>query len=317
MRADTGAFSHEALFYAGQDEFVAGVVPFLQEGIASGEPILVVVSAQRCAVLRQILGAGTEQVVFADMAAVGANPARIIPAWQRFVEARQDPGCPARGIGEPIFPSRRPAELVECQQHEALLNHAFADTGAFRLLCPYDTGELDAGVIAEARRAHPVLRTVGERPQQSTDFAYAEAGALLSARLPEPDAVAAAGAESMTFDAMCLDAVRRLAERRAWSAGLSADRVLDVALAVHELAANSVRHGGGWGRLRVWSEPSDLVFEVADRGLVRDPLVGRRAPRPSTEGGRGLWMANQLCDLVQIRSGPDGTVVRILMELAG
>jgi anti-sigma regulatory factor (Ser/Thr protein kinase) len=160
-----------------------------------------------------------------------------------------------------------------------------------------------------------LLRGVGDQLRHSPDFAYAEAGALLSARLPEPDA--AAETESLTFDAGCIDAVRRLAEQRAWNAGLSAERAVDVALAVHELAANSVRHGGGWGRLRIWSEPSEVVFEVADRGVVRDPLVGRRAPEPSTEGGRGLWLANQLCDLVQLRSGPEGTVVRVLMGLAG
>jgi prepilin-type processing-associated H-X9-DG protein len=32
-----------------------------------------------------------------------------------------------RGAGEPIWPERRPAELVECQRHESLLNVAFAD----------------------------------------------------------------------------------------------------------------------------------------------------------------------------------------------
>jgi anti-sigma regulatory factor (Ser/Thr protein kinase) len=312
---DTGAFSHEALFYTGEDEFLAGAVPFVTEGIASGEPILVVVSARRCAVLRETLGADGDRVEYADMAAVGVNPARIIPTWQRFVQDRADRGQPARGIGEPIFPSRRPAELVECQQHEALLNHAFAAPVAFRLLCPYDTRELDDRVIAEARRAHPLLQTVGSRPEPSAEFAYADAGALPRVPLPEPDAAAAAGADSLTFDAACIESVRRLTERRAWAAGLSADRVLDVTLAVHELATNSVRHGGGGGRLRVWSEPDEVVFEVADRGLVRDPLAGRRVPEPGTEGGRGLWLANQLCDLVQIRSGPDGTVVRILMGL--
>ena len=57
LHGDRGEFSHEALLYAGQDEFLDGVVPFLQEGIASGEPVLIVVSAPRCAVLREIIGA--------------------------------------------------------------------------------------------------------------------------------------------------------------------------------------------------------------------------------------------------------------------
>jgi hypothetical protein len=50
---------------------------------------------------------------------------------------------------------------------------------------------------------------------------------------------------------------------------------------------------------------------VLDAGRVDDPLVGRRPPRPDSDSGRGLWMANQLCDLVQLRSGDGGTAVRV------
>ena len=46
-----------------------------------------------------------------------------------------------------------------------------------------------------------------------------------------------------------------------------------------------------------------------------DPLVGRVKPVPTQVGGRGLWLANQFCDLVQIRSGDDGTAVRLQMAI--
>ncbi len=94
------------------------------------------------------------------------------------------------------------------------------------------------------------------------------------------------------------------------SVGLDEMRTMDLLLAVTELATNSLRHGGGEGVLRTWREPDALVCEVSDRGRIADLLVGRRAPQPSDEGGRGVWMANQLCDLVQVRSGDAGTVVR-------
>jgi hypothetical protein len=35
----------------------------------------------------------------------------------------------------------------------------------------------------------------------------------------------------------------------------------------------------------------------------------------AVDGGRGLWMVNQLCDLVQLRSFPDGAAVRVHMYL--
>jgi anti-sigma regulatory factor (Ser/Thr protein kinase) len=82
-------------------------------------------------------------------------------------------------------------------------------------------------------------------------------------------------------------------------------------LAVHEIAANSIRHGGGRGTLRVWRDGGSLVCEIRDRGHIRDPLVGRTRPLPNATGGRGLWIANQICDLVQIRSTAAGTVVRV------
>lgn len=56
-----------------------------------------------------------------------------------------------------------------------------------------------------------------------------------------------------------------------------------------------------------------VVCDVSDRGWIRQPLAGRARPSVDLESGRGLWMVNQLCDLVQLRSSPAGTVVRLHM----
>ena len=70
-------------------------------------------------------------------------------------------------------------------------------------------------------------------------------------------------------------------------------------------------HGGGRGVLRVWEQDGALVCEVHDDGLLADAFAGRRAPAVDAESGRGLWLVNQLSDLVQVRSGADGTSVRV------
>ncbi|MBA3233977.1 MAG: MEDS domain-containing protein [Propionibacteriales bacterium] len=72
---------------------------------------------------------------------------------------RSDEGVRVRGIGEPVWPGRTAAELVEAQCHEALLNVAFADSGRWDLLCPYDIQALPDDVIAEALRSHPHVRS--------------------------------------------------------------------------------------------------------------------------------------------------------------
>ena len=132
-------FRHEALLYAGKDDFLKRTVPFIREGVEAGEPALVVLNADKLRALQSELNGHAEGVHFADMAAIGANPACIIPAWREFVDDHAGGGRPMRGIGEPICPDRTSAELVECQRHESLLNLAFADTPSFTLLCPYDT----------------------------------------------------------------------------------------------------------------------------------------------------------------------------------
>src|SRR5919205_298096 len=99
-------FRHEALFYAGRDDFVRRTAEFLRDGVEAGEPALVVVGAAKIALLREELGDAAGSVQFADMAEVGANPARITPAWRDFVTRQAPTGRHLRGVGEPIWPER-------------------------------------------------------------------------------------------------------------------------------------------------------------------------------------------------------------------
>ena len=155
--ADSG-FRHQALFYAGDDEFVAGDPSLLREGLAAHEPAFVLVDAHRIRLLQAGLGADADRVTFADMREVGSNPARIIPAWQEFVDA-DNSADRLRGIGEPIWSGRTEAELVECRLHEALLNVAFDGGRSLHLMCPYDVAALDRDVVRGAEHTHPFVGT--------------------------------------------------------------------------------------------------------------------------------------------------------------
>jgi anti-sigma regulatory factor (Ser/Thr protein kinase) len=86
-------------------------------------------------------------------------------------------------------------------------------------------------------------------------------------------------------------------------------------LAVDELATNTLHYARGGGVLRIWREDATLLVEVAAAGHIADPLAGRDCPPPTELGGRGLYLVNQLCDLVQLRSSSEGSVIRIHMQL--
>jgi anti-sigma regulatory factor (Ser/Thr protein kinase) len=304
-------FRHEALLYAGESEFVEGTSSFIRGGLEAGEPVLVVVGSAKIELLRSALDGHAEEVHFADTAKVGSNPARIIPAWRAFVSDHLREDRPVRGIGEPIDPERNAAELVECQRHESLLNLAFADSAPWRLLCPYDTDTLDPAVVDEARRSHPFI-VHGHAHTTSLSYRGLESVAgPFADPLPEPNRQVC----ELDLRKTPLADLRRFVFDQGRRAGLRVSRSSDLVLAVHEVAANSLRHSGSAGIFRMWQEGEALICEVCDGGQIDDPLVGREAPTSDQVGGRGLWMVNRLCDLAQIRSFRDGSAVRLHMRL--
>jgi anti-sigma regulatory factor (Ser/Thr protein kinase) len=303
-------FHHEALFYAGDDEFIDRCRAFVEEGLDRDEPVLVMVSPRKLELLREALGERADQAHFADMEVVGRNPARIIPAWGRFVADHSKGAAdgPMRGLGEPIWADRKPDELVECQLHESLINLAFSASDSFRLVCPYDTTALSDEVLAEARRSHPIVSGTGE-PEPSGDYCGLDnVAALFHEDLadPPPDA------EELCVTLDALRDARGLVRASAEDAGLG-ERADDFVLAVNEVLSNSLSHAHEAGTLRIWTEADGLVCEVRDSGWISKPLVGREEPAAGQVGGHGIWLVNLVCDLVQVRSSEQGSTIRMKM----
>ena len=304
--AVNGEYRHEALLYAGRDQLLDGAEAFIADAVAAGEPTLVALDAGAVDALRSRIGPTPGQVFFVDMHVLGHNPARLIPAWRDFLDEHGADSPRVRGIGEPIWADRDPDELAECQHHEALLNAAFTGRSLW-LLCPYDTDTLGPAVLEEAWRTHPVVRT-GDDVRPSPTFPGADAlAAPLAGPLDDPPP----GAATVVLGPEDLGRLRRFVAERAAGAGLPAERVDDLVLAANEMGANSLLHGGGLGTVRVWEDGDAVVCEFRDAGRLGDPWAGRWRPPTSETGGRGLWLANQLCDLVQVRSDDGGTVVRL------
>jgi anti-sigma regulatory factor (Ser/Thr protein kinase) len=121
----------------------------------------------------------------------------------------------------------------------------------------------------------------------------------------------------LAFTAEQLGSLRRVLSGWAVEHDLGAQATEELVLAVNELATNSIRYGGGEGKLLSWPEGEALVCEIQDAGHIEDPLIGRSRPAPNEHTGRGLWLVHQLCDLVQIHSTPSGTAVRVHKHRAG
>jgi len=298
---------HEALFYSGWESFLGAALSFIDEGAQVGEPVLAALSPGKIELLQSRLDGASDAVTFADMHEVGRNPALIIPAWEEFIARNAAAGRRVRGLGEPIWAERTQPEVVECCHHESLLNLAFADTPDAWLLCAYDTQTLRPGVLRAAAQSHPLIRDDETARESSTYLEPEETGAPFAGPLSAPPVEA----DELPFDSPDdLGTARRFVADRAAGDAIDPDRADGLVLAVDELVTNSLRHGGGRGVLRAWQEQEDVVCEVADSGTISDPLVGRLRPSLETPGGRGLWIANHFCDLLQIRSSTLGTVVR-------
>jgi hypothetical protein len=301
------SYRHEAFMWRDADDYASVLTPFVEDGLAAGEAVMVAVVRRHANWLRECLGPQARKVKFVDMAKLGRNPARIIPAWQKFVDQHSGYGRPVRGIGEPIWAGRRPEEILECQLDEALLNLAVDPKIPLWLICPYDVRGLDPSVIKEAHRSHPAVME-GDRYHGNSQYGgRAHVEAMFSAELP--DLGAEPGEYPFTSDSV--DRVFNIVTLEAYGAGLWSDKVTDLAATTRRLASCSLRRGAAQATLRIWDLSYALICEVSDDTMIDDVLAGRRAIVSTDRDG--LSSANRKCDLVQLRSTDSGTTVRLHM----
>lgn len=288
--------------YTGTDDFVTRATPLVQEALDAEKPVLVALTPGALGGLRESLGPDADGVRWVDITGIGRNPARIIPFWRGFVAHHRGDGQvrPVFGIGQPVYNERTPAELVEAERHEALLNLAFGGTSNFDLYCPYDLQTLDAQVVDAAGRTHGTGAS-----QPSPAYLRATLGGAFTAPLLGEERPS----RQMSLHNRPVAEVHRFVTdqaRRLVSNGTHMARWGEVAL-----AAVAVSSGIRGERLRMWSEQGRVLVEIEGRTPIGDPLAGREWPAPTGQPEHGLWLANQLCDLVQWRSDGRTSVVRL------
>ena len=240
------------------------------------------------------------------------------PSWavtrrgssRRFSYASQHRGQNVCFIGEPIWPGRTAAEIEEATRHEALINLAFRDSPV-TVLCPYDSVRLPKSVLADAACMHPAVI----RDRQETASASYLGPPDLPPRCNRALSPPPAHAEALAYRDD-LHPVRSFVASRAKRAGLTPPRIPDLVLAISELAANTLRHTGGGGTVQFWRTRDRIICQVSDTGQITDPLARHRVPAGEELGGKGLWLVNQVCDLVQARTCRTDTITRLHMRTA-
>jgi len=301
--------NHLAYLYDDERDYLSCLATFVQAGLRKAEPVFVAVPGRRTALLRERLGGESSLLRYGAMAETGRNPAWLIPELYSFVQ--EHPGRRVRYIGESIWPGRSDPELCEATRHEALLNLAFA-TAAVSIMCPYDVRGLAAPVVGGVQRTHPAIMRAG-RTQQATSYAgRGMVPAECDDALPAPPA----DAQTLGYETSLRQA-RDLVASHGAALGMADGRITNLVIAVGEITANTLRHTSTGGTLWVWHTGEEIICQVQDRGWISDPLAGRQRHSPE-ESGHGLWVVNQVCDLVEIRtSQAAGTIIRLHMRLGG
>jgi anti-sigma regulatory factor (Ser/Thr protein kinase) len=309
---DAEHVQHRVLLYGGADAFVDAVAPFVRDGLEAGDTVLVAVTAEKVQWLREHLGDAADRVELVDAAEMYArNGPMLNTLLQRFVARGETQAQRTRVVAEQALAARSPAEARAYLRYEAAANIAYHALEA-SVLCPYDTVRLPDSVLEQALEVHP---RVLDGHHERANAAFADPREFIRrhsvVKPPPPDATEIA-LESLQD----LPRVRHRISERAEAAGLTRARLDELTVAATELATNALRHGAEPRRIWTYVQEGEFICQVDDggRGLA-DPLAGYLVPDLAGSGGRGLWLAHQLCDIVEAATDAAGTHVCVRMAL--
>lgn len=300
-------FQHAAAFFDDQADFVRQAVPVVQAALARGEPVAAALHPATEGALADALGAPDGLVLLNDTAGTHDSSAQTLAARR----ARELRGI-AGDYGTATVLSEHTTRLDGFDgsfwtELDAALNIACADIPV-SLTCFYPEMALHRGIIRGARRNHPLLLVRGELRQNLDHRSPAE---VLTEFPPAGPPILGPPDLRLRFRAWQLHEVRSTLERILLADGYGRGRAEDVVLAINEIATNAVEHGTLEAELLVWIDSEGLTCEIHDHGRLAERLPGLRTPLPGERRGRGLWVARQLCDLLQVWTDQGGTHVRV------
>ncbi len=299
-------YDHAAVHYGSDAELLAVAVPFLEGGLTAGEPTFVSLAPDRAELVRRALppSADTRYLTVADLY---ARPAVAIKSYREMMAGLVADG--AAGIR--IF-GELPRAAIDTSwdwwaRYEAAVNHAY-DEFPLRSMCAYDRRSTPKHVLDDVARTHPFVATPDGGHQSNAG--YLDPPAFLAGSRPmTPYPIQQTAPLVELADPQPSAARRAVLDMN--KTGLPAAEIDDLVLAVSEIVDNSLRHGRPPVAMRIWADADHLVVTVRDTGEgPADPFAGL-LPADRHVGGRGLWIAHQICSEVALHRDETGFTARL------
>lgn len=300
---------HEGVPFSSPEGLAEQLAPRLRDAIEAEGPVVAVLDGPERDAVHAELGDAAGHVEFLAPDDVYRLPAFTVAVrWARL--ARQTvPGGHATVVAQHTDLDGGPGYWARL---DAALDVALPGLPV-EVLCPFPD---DVDERALRGSTHRTLLSAGHLVP---GLGYRTPVDVVAEFPPPPPPDLGRPVETREFALDGLSGLRRAVAEVSTDAGLSTERVADFVLAVNEIASNSVEHGPGSGSLRLWrlgtGPGAHVVAEVRDSGRMQVPFPGLVAPSPSGARGRGLWLASELSDVLQVWSDGSGTVIRVTMTL--
>jgi anti-sigma regulatory factor (Ser/Thr protein kinase) len=339
ISAQTGrpGYLHEAVLYDSDEEFLGVVVPFLQEGVAAGDPCLVALRASTTSLVREAVQDTTGLTFLGDRY---SRPASVIRSNRDLFAAHVADGASLIRVASEVPHPGVGAPWDGWARYEAAINRAYAEFPLWGL-CAYDTRITPGSVLDDVARTHPHLATadgrgVNPRYQDPVEFLARRPpsrgdpvetasppvidltdptpatarGAVHTASTARPDTVRSdpTAAGTVQADAPQADTPQRETPK------LAPTDIESLVLGVSEAVTNALIHGRPPVRFRLWTAPDRIVATVTDRGDgPADPFAGLLPVTDTCSAGLGLWLTHQLCSHVTLDTTDDGFTIRLVV----
>lgn len=307
--ADVDGIFHETSIFGSDAELRETALPFLSEGLDAQDPTYVVLGPRAESLVRREIGE-PEGLYYIPAREAYVNPATTVKSYRDVCVAATTAGAEqVRFITEVPHPGFGTA-WDWWGRYESAVNEIFADLPVWAI-CTYDERTTPTPVLDEVLRSHPYV--AGPGGAHTSNRAFEPPSDFLARRSCLYTDPIEAGEPLVELVDPTLIEARSLASGIA-RAFLGAEAADNLALAVSEVVANAQRYGRPTVELRLWAAPNRVLASVQDRGPgIQDVTLGLAPVEPERTGGRGLWIANQLCDHLSICKRDDRFQVKLVV----